>query len=387
MQNTTSKILLRLVGSVINDSMPSAELINAAKENIEALLALAKHHDLGHLLLDVLTKGDSIDKNTEIYRKLEREKLSAIYRSLKMENELKMIKSTLSEAGIAHLPLKGAVIRALYPEPYMRTSCDIDMLVDRADLDRSVKLLCEKLGYTTDGEIHFHDTSLYSPSGFHLELHFSILENYDSLDKVLSRVMDYASPVSDGASLYQLSPEFLIFHLLAHTAYHFLSGGPGIKPFADLYLLEKKVDYDREVLLSLCREAGIDVFAAAAEKLCRVWFDGLEADDFSAEMEAYILKGGVYGTEVSRAASLQAKNGGKLGHILSMIFMPYKNLKILYPSLEKRPYLFPFYQVRRWFRIIFKGRLAKAVRTINTNARLDGESVKNTSELFRRLGL
>ena len=36
----------------------------------------------------------------------------------------------IKKVQIPFLPLKGSVIRQYYPEPWMRTSCDIDILVD-----------------------------------------------------------------------------------------------------------------------------------------------------------------------------------------------------------------------------------------------------------------
>ena len=49
--------------------------------------------------------------------------------------------------------------------------------------------------------------------------------------------------------------------------------------------------------------------------------------------------------------------------------------------------LTPIYQVRRWFRIVFKGRVGKAVKTIKANATVSDDSRKKTAELFENLGL
>ena len=75
------------------------------------------------------------------------------------------------------MPLKGSVLRASYPQDWMRTSCDIDILVHREDLERAVELLVEKKQYRRE-VTNLCDVSLYAPSGVHLELHYDlVLEN------------------------------------------------------------------------------------------------------------------------------------------------------------------------------------------------------------------
>ena len=120
---------------------------------------------------------------------------SELYRYLLFNYEYMRLCDTLETAKIDHLPLKGSIIREYYPESWMRTSCDIDILVHEQDLDRAVQTLCETLGYHTEGEREYHDISLFSPSGIHLELHFNILENTERIDGLLSRVWEFSKPI------------------------------------------------------------------------------------------------------------------------------------------------------------------------------------------------
>ena len=70
-------------------------------------------------------------------------------------------------------------------------------------------------------------------------------------------------------------------------------------------------------------------------------------------MEKYVLDGGVFGTGKTKIISAQQKRGGKWQYFLSKLFVPYGSLKYLYPVLKKYPFLFPFYQVHRWFSFLF----------------------------------
>ena len=159
------------------------------------LYKLSKAHDLAHLVGDALIKNDLIG-NDEIKEKYQKQVMIAIYRYEKINYELNRLRSALNEAQIPFIPLKGSVLRQYYPEPWMRTSCDIDILVHDEQVDNVAQMLVEKLGYTYEKKL-CHDISLISDGGVHLELHYSLIE-----DEIIGRVESVLQPVwekrSDG---------------------------------------------------------------------------------------------------------------------------------------------------------------------------------------------
>ncbi len=380
-------LLLAVIRCSIFGSELTEDQERKTRESLPEIIELAKHHDLSHLLFDVLACKGIVTKSDELYSGLEKAKLTALFRSVKMDAELKRITTALSEAGIEHIPLKGAVIKALYPEAHMRTSCDIDVLVREESVDLAASVLCEKLMYTTNGEKHFHDLQMFSPAGINLELHFSILENMPNIDGVLSRVFDYAFPVKEGSYTLALSNEFLIFHLLAHCYYHFVNGGSGIKPFIDLKLALSKLDHSSKELKELCSEASVLKFLEGALSLSEIWFGNSEHTESSRRLEKYIINGGVYGSRSNHNSVKQNKAGGKLRHILSLIFVPYSSLRIMYPVLDRHPILTPICHIRRWCRIIFCGGVGRSVKIIKQNARVNDDERAEIAELFRELEL
>ena len=66
---------------------------------------------------------------------------NCITRNAWRENGLKTVRRALDGANIPYVLLKGAVIQHLYPEAWMRTSSDIDVLVHEEDLDAAVKAI------------------------------------------------------------------------------------------------------------------------------------------------------------------------------------------------------------------------------------------------------
>ena len=65
-----------------------------------------------------------------------------------------------------------------------------------------------------------------------------------------------------------------MFYILAHMSYHLLSGGLGIRPFLDLWLLERRTVFDREKLRTMCGEAGLLPFYETGLQLTKVWLEG-----------------------------------------------------------------------------------------------------------------
>ena len=104
------------------------------------LYRLSKAHDLAHLVGNALIRQDRITDG-ELKAKFEKQIMVAVYRYEKINHELQRLCRTLNEAKIPFIPLKGAVIRQYYPEPWMRTSCDIDILVREEQVEEAARLL------------------------------------------------------------------------------------------------------------------------------------------------------------------------------------------------------------------------------------------------------
>ena len=360
------------------------ELSSLSSEVLAELCSIADRQDMLHIVASALIKAGVLSENKK--RRLEKKLLLAAYRYRMQENELSKICGALSEARIEHIPLKGSVIRELYPEPWQRTSCDVDVLVKKDELDAATAALTEALGYTME-RIEEHDVSLTTESGVHVELHYDLIEDYmiEGAPPVLSRVW---STLCDGSGYTRrMSDGMFYFYHVAHMAKHFENGGCGVRPLLDLWLLDNRMDFDAKERDELLSEGGLLRFADAARRLSTVWFSGAEHEGVSRQMEDYIINGGVYGTKENGATVKQRKRGGPLGYALSRIFMPYHELRGYYSILFQHPWLYPFMQVRRWFRIVFCGGFKRSVRELNVNRKISKEQREATDAFMLEIGL
>ena len=346
-----SHIMFALLRFEINGTELCEEVKNLiTPEVLPALFKLSKKHDLAHLVGDALDKNGLLPDGLEARKRFLQERTMAVYRYEQLQYELEQICETLEEAKIPFLPLKGSVLRGYYPEPWMRTSCDIDILVKEEVLETATQCLCEKLEYVSEEKRTVNDLSLYAPSGVHLELHYDLTEGDKYGKDILSDMWVYATTVEGKNCHLQLSDAAFYFYHIAHMVKHFEHGGCGVRPFLDLWLLCHSIDFSRRDREELLEKGGLFAFARACEKLSTVWFADVVYDDIDQRLEEYILTGGVYGSLQNRVGMQQAKKGSKVKYILSRIFISNKELKIKYPVLEKRPCLVPFYHIKRWLK-------------------------------------
>ena len=378
--------LFRLFRCAVFGETLDKETKDECSEKAELLYRMAKHHDLSHLVKYAFDINGVQVKNEVADFELIRSQATSVLRYEDLNHAFKSIACLFEDEKIPFVPLKGAVIRDLYPEPWMRTSCDIDILVHENDVAKAEKAVTDKLGYKPKGERNYHDISLYSDTGVHLELHFSIKENMKNIDALLERVWDYAMPKSEGSFEYVLSNEFLVFQNVAHMSYHVSRGGCGIKYFIDMLLLDRKVEFDRNAFEEMLVSCKIKRFYDVAYHLANVWFADKEHTDITLGLQKYLLDGGVYGARTNAIAANSQKKS-PVSYIFQKVFMPLEQLSVKYPAVKDKPYLVPYYQVRRWISAIGRGGMNNVRKGLNANNRVSENEINEYSRLFENLGL
>lgn len=383
----TPKLLFSLIRSELTGNELSLEIKNSIHTDALAeLYSLSAKHDLAHFLGNTLSNAGLLqsDKISETFKKAT---LMAVYRYERSKYELRQICDTLNTAKIPFVPLKGAVIRDYYPQPWMRTSCDIDILVHEEDLDKAVSCLIAECKYVAAEKKNYHDISMHSPSGVHLELHFNIKEDIETIDRVLDTVWHHVTISSEMDHKYEMTNEFLLFHVISHLSYHFVNGGCGIRPVIDLWLLEKALTIDKSILTTLLSEAKLLRFYESVKRLAAVWLEEEAYTDIVKHMEDYVLQGGVYGNLHNKVLVQQQKKNGKMAYILHRVFVPYDKLKYLYPVIIKHRWLIPFVQIHRWFNIIFSGRAKRSMQELSYTTNISKSQAEEMKAFLDEIGL
>lgn len=337
------------------------------------------------MALGVLNNGLADPKSKQQLQQL---KFRAVYRYEQLNYALKQLCEALEKAEIPFVPLKGSVLRAYYPEPWMRTSCDIDILVHKTDLRAATAYLVNNLQYT-EHEQGSHDISLLSPSGIHLELHYDLVEEgkANASGSILKNIWERASVKKGYAYWLEMSDAMFYFYHIAHMAKHLEEGGCGIRPLIDLWILDNQTGSDPDARNALLHKGDLLRFANAARKLSKVWLEDQPIDAVTEKMQNYILCGGVYGTIENHIAVQQQKKGGKLQYALSKIVIPYNEIKFHYPILQKHRWLTPIMQVRRWCKLIFCGHAKRSMRELSYNSNISKSQANEMKTFLDEIGL
>ncbi len=384
-QRTTELFFALLRSAILNAKLTKEELELYSIDQLKELFKIAVKHDLAHLLALGLKQNGLIDKEK---KSLEKYILKAVYRYEKLKYDYDNLLKSLENAKVPFVPLKGSILRKYYPEEWMRTSCDIDILVHSEDLERAINYLTKNLNYQLK-ERSTHDVSLFTENGTNVELHFDLVEEGRAVNsnEVLSTVWQNVSLFSGRDYQYEMSDAFFYFYHIAHIAKHFETGGSGIRPIIDLYILNNLEDANFLERENLINKGGLTRFNEVLKNLSEVWFLNKEIDALTKKTQDFIIDGGLYGTVENRVVLGQKKKGGKVGYVFSRIFISYEQLKRYYPILEKHKILTPFMQVRRWFSLLKPGVFKMAKKEIKANKNVDKENAKKMKEFLDDIGL
>ena len=384
--NITEQLFFALLRSAIRGIRLTENEINHYSDDVlQDLLKMSSKHSIANLIVLGLRDNKLIDRNgAETQRYI----LKTAYRCEHMQNEYKNLCDVLEKAQIPFVPLKGSVIRQYYPEAWMRTSCDIDILIHEEDIEKAKALLVNEHGYTDHGK-GSHDVSLYSPRGFHIELHYSLIEEGRANESavVLENMWNMVAIRHGWEYFYEMPDDLFYFYHIAHMVKHFENGGCGIRPFIDLWILDHIDSADTNKRDSLLNDGKLLTFANVARRLSRIWLENAEHDNVTLQMEEYILRGGVYGNNTNRIMVQQQKKGGRIKYALSKIFIPYDVIKFHYPILQKHRWLTPFMEVRRWCKLIFCGHLKRTTKELKYNSSVSNDEATNVQKFLSDIGL
>ena len=325
---------------------------SVSEELLIELFALSKKQGLAALVGHALQQQHLLD-GKQAGGLFTQESLDAIYHYEKKKYVYQTVCETLENGQISFVPLKGVHMWRYYPEPWMRTSCDIDILIHNENIPITEKLLTSALGFVKTSE-SVYDISLRSPDGVYVELHHCLMEpgRAKRSSQVLDYVWKYASPVKSGSYEHKLEDAMLYFYHIAHMAKHFESGGCGIKQLLDLWFMKEHIKQSAQIDVFL-KESGLFAFENAMCQLCQVWFSDKEHDSNTLLLEKFMIDSGVYGTREHLYLENQRKYGGKIRYLFTRMFLPYEKLKYRYPSVKRWPVLAPFFAIVRLLQLLF----------------------------------
>jgi predicted nucleotidyltransferase len=378
MDNNISEVLFSVIRAAFDLPVVSVD-INA--DGFKALEIIAHKQKI----VPIITAGlKKLGYSEHISKSLFAEESKSVYDYTQRMVSLAEITDALESSSIPYIPLKGSVIRELYPQPEMRTSSDIDVLIHLEDLDKAIRVLESKTSFKYYKKER-HDAHFVNQY-VHLELHFSLEYSVEKISDALSNPWDNTIS-SEKPYRYVFTPEYNMFYIVSHAAKHFIqSGGIGIRPLLDIYVLRTHTDFDNNKVKLFCESAGILGFYNSCCKLIDVWFNGDVHDENSRLFEELVLSGCVFGSQHLMIVSKKRRDSGKK-YIRGRIFKTSEELGNYYPKCRKYPILVPYYQVVRWTKVFRLNKTKAYFSEFKQANSIDKTEVEKYDKLLKAMGL
>lgn len=346
--DNTELLTCALVGYTIGGKAPEVP----ADVDLKSVLSFSKRHGVSVLVSYALHKLEF--PLGEYVAEFEKEESGALFRDTAMDIGTQEIVDKLHEAGVTYMLLKGSVMKALYPEPYLRSMCDIDIQYDTSKID-SVRSLMTELGYqmydqSGTGGVNIcykrHPVMTVEMHGVLMDRDVPLYNSYFGTD------FERTIPVDDYERRFS-DEDFFVF-MIAHLAKHYFSGGTGIRSLADVRVyLDKKPDIDMEYIRSELKKLDLDVFLQHILKLCDFLFGDYDGDELTRTMAEYVFNSNTYGTIENSLTSQVGKD--KNSFVLRRLFPPLAFMSIRYPVLKKLQFLLPLFWIVRLIASLFSG--------------------------------
>lgn len=306
---------------------------------------------------------------------------------------VKEIFSAFNEQKIDYLPLKGTVLKELYPKPEMRSMGDADILIKTEQYDK-IKAVMQKLGYT---EIVESDHEfIWNKQNVHIELHKRLIPSYNKdYYEYFGYGWQLAIESENGTTEFKMSDEDQMIFLFTHFAKHYRNSGIGIRHIVDLWVYrQNKTKLNEDYIERELKKLQLNDFYVNILKTLEVWFGDGQDNDKTDLITQIIFNSGVYGTHETRVLSNAYKktiSGENVKNVritafLKTAFLPYKFMADKYPVLKKIPILLPIMWVVRFFDILIFKR-DKIKTQINDFETSSAERITDYGQALNYVGL
>ncbi|MCK5716175.1 MAG: nucleotidyltransferase family protein [Thiomargarita sp.] len=304
-------------------------------------------------------------------------------------HELSKVLKPLHAAGIKVIVLKGAFLaKTVYPIEALRMMSDIDLLIQKQDLEQTEKIMVE-MGYGSKERLSIdaqcamsHELHSLKKNGLSIDIHWTISKITEPLkitvdEELWQRSQEFM--ISD-FQVFSLSPEDLIVHLCFNTAYQ--NGFVGIRFLCDIdYTLKHYPNMDWEYVYHRAKHWNIEKPIYLALSIVTKFLgthipehvlQQLKPNDFKVTMlnnieQIFMVDIDFYAISPDLAHLWLSKTPfqKKLSFMLQKVFLPPNTLAHLYGIPPKKSLRLYFYYLVRWKDLLYRygGKILQILRS------------------------
>ena len=371
------KFLLNLVGGTLrqDDSFPVMRRMNWGR-----LYRIADYHELSSAVyLGMLSAGARVPAlfgERFFARYQEAVRYGTFYESSELE-----ILDAFQALKLPAVILESSAVRRLYHLPETAANSPLRLYIPEEKYHLAKGYLVD-LGYESDDFYKGFGEHMKRVGGFQVEIYHTLPFLTKSYKNCMKGLLERAFPDKNRPVLKSLSLESSYLLRLAEASYHFCNDSLKVRELLDLYLFYKLFykDMNHRYLDARIKELNIPLLSKSLLQMADMWFGSRKESLFPYpkdsislydDMEARILSNGTVGMDsIPEAAKLRkaihdAENREEkavkwrkwkekwadrfraMGRRLRWAFPDKNYMASLYPELENKGYLLPFYWIKR----------------------------------------
>lgn len=231
-----------------------------------------------HAVLGLVAPPDSFPeekRNITYQQQLFDDSLEIIRRNKQVNEVLAQVVAYLRKNNIESLLQKGQGVAQCYPNPMLRMSGDIDLLVREEDFERARALLRDKV-VEADNTTYYRDShATYYVNSVEVELHASefdklhdgTFEKYTILLQQMWTQGGFRSFRCEGTEILLAPQMFDVFYIFLHMLKHYYTNGVGMRQVLDFCVALRSVS-DTRPLRQMVERFGL---LREWEAFSRVW--------------------------------------------------------------------------------------------------------------------
>lgn len=260
----------------------------------------------------------------------------------------------LEEAGIWYMPMKGAILKDLYPRFGMREMADNDILFD-AERAKDICRIMQELGFESQRFGMFAHDIYHKEPVSNFEMHrmlFSGMDN-ETCHLYYKDVEKRLIPDDERSFGRHFSTDDLYLYLTAHEYKHYRHGGTGLRSLLDTYVFLRQYGeaLNMDYVAAEAEKMGIAEYEKKSRELALHLFSEEALTEVEQEMLACYADSGAYGTYdrkvTNKVNDFGGGSQGKFRFFMSRLFMPMEKIRYAYPLVYRHKILLPFLYVYR----------------------------------------
>ena len=289
-------------------------------------------------------------------------------------------------AGIEYMPVKGTIMKRLYPDHAMRKMTDADILIREEQYEKICPIM-RSLGFTEAMESdHEH---IWMQEFLKVELHKHLIPSYKKdLYCYFGTGWDLAK-IQDGCRWAMTQEDAFIYNFI-HFAKHYRDGEGHCRFVVDIWVhMRSYPDMDKTYIRSKLQQMKMEIFYDNIMRLIDCWFGDGQWDNRMEKITSILFCADGQDDKQRQSVAQNAQQAGSVKETqklrrLRRIFPDREHMDWSYPQWKKKPLVVAW--CLRWWDLLVNRRDVLKKRA-EENTKVTEQEVENYRKDLEYVGL